>query len=163
MSPTRQESVQKIYELIKGIKIASLVTLDDTGALHSRPMVTQEVEFDGDVWFFTSRSTDKVAQALVHPQVNVTYSSDNNFVSLAGRASIVDDLAKKKQLWHEMLKIWFKDGPEDPDVVLIRVEAESAQFWESPSGGLVGAVIGMVRVALTGDADAAGETGQVNL
>lgn len=163
MSPSQQEDIKKIYELIKGIKIASLVTVDETGSLHSRPMVTQETEFDGDVWFFTSRSTDKVNQLQTHPQVNVTYSGDNTFVSLAGRASIVDDLAKKKQLWNEMLKVWFENGPEDPDVVLIRVEAESAQYWDSPSGGIVGALVSMVRVVLTGDVDAAGESGQVNL
>ncbi len=162
MQPTRAEATKKIYDLIRNIKTAALVTTTDDGHLHSRPMVTQDAEFDGDVWFFAERDSDKVYEAQANPQVNVTYASGNTFVSLAGRLSIVDDLVKKKELWKEPLRVWFENGPEDPNVVLLKVEAEEAQYWDAPDGP-IGSLVAMIRVALTGDKDAAGESAKVEL
>src|SRR5689334_858328 len=54
------QDVKKLGELIKDIKFAMLTTVEPDGSLHSRPMATQEVEFDGDLWFFTGASTAKV-------------------------------------------------------------------------------------------------------
>ena len=56
---TKQEKIEKVRDLIKGIKIAMLTTVNPTdGSLHSRPMATQEAEFDGDLWFFTAQAPD---------------------------------------------------------------------------------------------------------
>jgi general stress protein 26 len=162
MQPTREEAIKKLHDLIKGIKTASLVTVDNNGQLHSRPMVTQEAEFNGDVWFFTARDTDKTYESEMHPQVNVTYASGNTFVSLAGRASIVDDVAKKKELWKESLRVWFENGPEDPNVVLLKVEGDEAQYWDAPDGP-IGSLVAMAKVVLTGNKNAAGESAKVNL
>ena len=55
-------------------------------------------------------------------------------MSLTGQASVVDDLATKRELWNTVVEAWFPDGPEDPDVVLVRVDATSAEYWDSPGG-----------------------------
>lgn len=58
---------------MKGIKFAMLTTVEEDGSLHSRPMTTQEVEFDGDLWLFTRADAPKVWEAGHHRQVNVSF------------------------------------------------------------------------------------------
>ncbi len=148
---SKEDASKKIADLIKGVRIAMFTTADETGQLHARPMATQQVEFDGTAWFFTERSTEKIDEFQGNPNVNVAYSDpgDQVYVSLAGRASQVDDEAKKRELWNPTLKAWFPDGLDDPQLTLIRVDAESAEYWDSPSGKMV-ALFGMAKAALTG-------------
>jgi general stress protein 26 len=53
MTMTIEEARAKLGELIKGIRVAQLTTVEDDGSLRSRPMGTQDIEFDGTLWFFT--------------------------------------------------------------------------------------------------------------
>ncbi|MEQ8675160.1 MAG: pyridoxamine 5'-phosphate oxidase family protein [Aggregatilineales bacterium] len=158
--PTRQESIEKINDMIGDIKVAMLTTVDGDGDFHSRPMMTQERQFDGDVWFFASRTSDKVREIEHESSVNISYVEGGNFVSIAGQAEIVSDVQKKKDLWNPALKVWFEDGPESPDVVLIHVDAKSAQYWDTPDG-MIGRAISVVKVLLTGEEDAAGDSAKV--
>jgi hypothetical protein len=53
------EQVKKVADLAKGIRIGMLTTVDADGHFISRPMAQQEVEFDGDLWFFAERGSRK--------------------------------------------------------------------------------------------------------
>ena len=48
---TSSNDIKKLGELIKDIRIAMLTTVDEDGSLRSRPMATQDAEFDGVLWF----------------------------------------------------------------------------------------------------------------
>lgn len=153
---SRREGIKKINELIKDIKIAMLMSEGAEGEYHSRPMMTQQAEFDGDIWFFAGRTSPKVREIEKKPHVNVVYVEGGKYVSIAGKAEIVTDVKKKKELWREDLRVWFDSGPESEDVVLIRVESKSAQYWEGPSGPL-GYLADMIKVVLTGDKEGMNE------
>jgi len=71
---SRADSIKTLREQIKDIDIAMLTTVERDGTLRSRPMATQQVEFDGDLWFFTYDSTPKVDEIAQERQVNVAYS-----------------------------------------------------------------------------------------
>jgi general stress protein 26 len=160
--PSRTELIKKINDMIGDIDVAMFTTKNDQNELHSRPMTTQKREFDGDLWFFADRTSDLVSELQRYSAVNVSYVVDGNYVSIAGQAKIVSDVRKKKELWHPALDGWFEKGPESLDVVLIRVEATSAQYWETPSG-MIGKVLAMAKVILTGDDAAAGDSEAVSL
>jgi Pyridoxamine 5'-phosphate oxidase like len=81
--------------------------------------------------------------------VNVATASSSSWVSLTGHAGVVDDLARKRELWNKVVEAWFPNGPEDPDVVLLRVEAASGEYWDSPGGRLATAV-SFAKAKLTG-------------
>ena len=68
------ESIEKLRELIRDIKFAMFTTVDLDGSLYSRPMACQEVEFDGDLWFFSKRSSGKIRSIEADKHVNVSYS-----------------------------------------------------------------------------------------
>ena len=147
---SREESIAKLGHMIKGIRIAMFTTIDKDGKMTSRPMATQAQDFDGSLWFFTKLDSGKVKCIEHNHHVNVAYSdaSTSKFVSVAGLARRVDDLAKKKELWNPMLKAWFPDGFEDPEVALICVDVDSAELWDSP-GRLVN-LVGMAAAIATG-------------
>lgn len=158
---TNADGVSKVGELIKDIKMAMLVTLDEDGRPRSRPMQTQDVEFDGTVWFFTNVNSEKVKEIENNPSVNVAYAKGAQFVSLSGIAEIVEDQAKTSELWNPLLEAWF-DGVNDPDIRLVRVDAESAEYWDTP-GGKIASFISLVASAVTGKRDNSSENQTVQL
>lgn len=125
----KQEELETLRELIKDIDTAMLTTVTEEG-LVSRPMKTQEVEFDGDLWFFTKKETDKYEEILHDQDVNVAYAG-KSYVSVRGRAVIVEDLNKKKELWSKAYEKIMQTSYDDPSVVLIKIKAEAAEYWET--------------------------------
>jgi general stress protein 26 len=147
---SHQESVEKLGKLIKDIKFAMMTTID-AGRLRSRPMVNQQAEFDGDLWFFTQLGSPKVAEIQRDSRVNIAFAKpeDQEYVSVSGTAEVVRDREKAKELWNPFLKAWFPKGLEDPDLALLRVRVEEAEYWDSPSSAMV-QLFGAAKAALTG-------------
>lgn len=148
-----EQDVQKLGELIKDVKIAMMTTVDPDGSLRSRPMATQKAEFDGTLWFFTYASSAKVNEVEQTHEVNLSYAApdSNTYVSVSGPAELVRDQAKAKELWNPILKAWFPKGLEEPDLALLHVTVEKAEFWDSPSSAMVH-LAGFVKAIATGHA-----------
>ncbi len=162
MQDKRQESVEKLKDLIEGIDFCMLTTMDG-GYLRSRPMSTQEFEFDGDLWFFTSDNTHKIEEIEKDNRVNVAYSKpdDNTYVSVSGRAEVSKDRAKIEELWSPILKAWFPEGLDDPHLCLLKVSVEQAEYWDAPSSKLV-EIFGFVKALATGTQADYGENKKIN-
>ena len=156
------DEVRKVAELAKDIRIGMLTTVDETGTFTSRPMGQQEVEFDGDLWYFAERDSRKVRQITANPHVGVTLSSGSTWISIDGTAEIVDDKAKVHELWNGWVDAWLPQGPDDPSVVLIKVTGESAEYWDTP-GGRIASVISLVKSKVTGERYDGGENERVDL
>lgn len=159
---TNQEAIKTLRELIKDIDFAMLTTIDADGSLLSRPMSTQEAEFDGDLWFFTSADTGKVGDIRGNSRVNVAYArpDDQTYVSVSGEAELLNDRAKMKELWSPVYKAYFPNGLDDPQLRLIKVHVDKAEYWKGH--GLVRTVIGFAR-ALTGQEADLGENEKLQL
>ena len=156
--------VQKIAELMKGIKFAMLTTLEEDGSLHSRPMTTQEVEFDGDLWFFTKVDAPKVWEANHHRQVNVSFSDPgkSKFISVSGTAALVRDRKKMEELWRAPYKIFFPEGLQDPEIGLLKISVLKAEYWDS-SPTSVGRAFDFAKAFLTGDVSKLGTHAKVDV
>lgn len=156
------DQTRKVTELLKGERFAFLTTRTPDGTLTSRPMTLQEVEFDGDLWFFAERDSNPIKHITLSPQVNVGVGSGGSWVSLAGRATVVDDLAKKRELWNSAVEAWFPEGPDDDRVVLLKVDGDSAEYWDTP-GGRLATVFSFAKAKVTGQRIDAGENEKVDL
>ena len=163
-SNENNQDIQKLGELINDIDIAMLTTIDNDGSLRSRPMGTQEIEFDGDLWFFTSADAAKVHETRQHQQVNVSYADPKaqSYVSVSGHAQLVRDQQKMKELWSPIYKAWFPDGLDDPNLALLRVQVDKAEYWES-ANGMVVQLVGFAKALVTGEQYQGGENAKVNL
>jgi general stress protein 26 len=153
----REENIEKLRDLIKGIKFAMLTTVEENGTLRSRPMTTQEVEFDGDLYFFTRDDSAAAQQAEQDRHVNVSYAAPdkNCYVSVSGTVRILHDRRKMEEYWKPIYKVFFSEGLDDPHLALLKVNVNSAEYWEGPSN-VVSKLVGFVKMAL-GDEKAGGE------
>jgi len=160
----RNEPVKKLGEMIEGIKFAMLTTAEADGTLRSRPMVTQQVEFDGDLWFFTHASDAKVDETQRNPNVNVSFAApdDQRYVSVSGKAELVRNRQKAEELWNPMYKAWFPQGLDDPDLALLKVHVDQAEYWDSASSTMVH-IAGFVKALATGQPYEGGENEKLNL
>jgi general stress protein 26 len=146
----------RLAEMIKDIKITMMTTADKDGRMYSRPMATQKIkedEFDGRLWFFTKKDSPKVHSIENDQHVNLAYakSEDQHYISITGKASLSQDKAKMKELWHPMLKAWFPEGLDDPQISLIEVQVETAELWDSPPSKVV-QLAGLAKSFVTGQA-----------
>ncbi|WP_034383418.1 pyridoxamine 5'-phosphate oxidase family protein [Deinococcus sp. YIM 77859] len=148
--PTREEAIKTLAGLIKDVKFAMLTVTTAEGHLKAHPMTTQQTEFDGDIWFIGGKDTEQVQCMAARPQVNVSYSDPgkNNYVSVSGVAELVEDRAKLEELWSDLYKAYFPQGIDDPNIQLIKVSAQGAEYWEG--SGRMKALFQMARAAVTG-------------
>jgi len=158
-----KQDAAKLWSLIKAAKFAMLVT-EDGDHLRGRPMAASQQDFDGELWFFTRASSHKVAEVQGDSRVCVTYAepSRQDYVSFSGRASLVRDRAEIDARWSELLKAWFPNGKDDPDVALLRVSVEQAEYWDSPNSTVV-QLYGYAKAALTGEPPKLGENRKVQV
>lgn len=164
-SRPKTEDIEKLRDLIADLKVAMLTTVDHDGTLRSRPLQTLEMDADNALWFFISATSPKVAEvAGADWQVNLSYANPEkqDYVSLSGTASIVRDRAKMQALWTDWAKPWFPDGLEDPDLALLCVRPQKAEYWDGP-GSSVGQLYGLTKAIATGDKEALGENAKLNL
>jgi general stress protein 26 len=135
---TREQAIATLAEMIRGIPVAMLTTTG-LGRLRSRPMVMQRLPFDGCLWFVTARAAEKTGEIRDRQAVHVTLVApfENRYVWASGTASIVDDPARLKALWHGGYLQWLPGGPDDPSVTLIKVAVEEAEYWDEAAGRMV--------------------------
>ena len=163
MENSRTEAIEKLKGLLEGIDFCMLTTIDGEH-LRSRPMSTQEFEFDGDLWFFTSDNTHKMEEIAKDDRVNVSYAKpdDNRYVSVSGRGELVKDRQKIEELWSPILKAWFPEGLDDPTLCLLKVRVEQAEYWDAPSSKIV-QLVGFVKALATGTEMSYGENKKIDL
>lgn len=119
--------------------------------------------YDGAIWFLTAIDSEKVEEIAHDDHVNVTYvdPSSNKFVSICGSASIIDDQAKREEMWTPMAKIWFT-GPDDPNLAVMRVEIRGAEYWNAPQRAMI-TMFNNLDIPYTGEVADLGENRQMRL
>ena len=152
MNDTREQR-ELLWKLIKNIRFAMFTTRHGNGHLHARPMTTQNkaLESDESLWFFMSKKGDPVADLVADPVVNLVYASpsEDTYVSVSGTAAVIEDAAKKQQLWSKLVEAWFPGGVSDPDLALVQVQIVHANYWDVKESKIV-QLYEMAKAAMTG-------------
>jgi general stress protein 26 len=126
------EELERVRELLESFETAMLVTRGRDASLHARPMAIARVEAGCELWFFTGRSTAKVHEIENDQRVLIVCQDEmSRYVALSGFARLVVDRAKVSELWKESFKVWFPQGVSDPDLFLIRVQPDDAEYWDN--------------------------------
>jgi general stress protein 26 len=144
------QSVQKIKDMAEGADLCFFTTALTELPLSTRPMSTQKVEDDGSLWFFSEKGSDKNQHIQSDNRVQLFYSNkgSSEYLSLYGRATIMQDAAKAKDMWSPWVKTWF-DGPDDPELTLIKIIPEQGYYWDTKDGKIV-SMLKMAAGAITG-------------
>jgi general stress protein 26 len=134
----KSKNIKKVADMMRDLDFCMLTTHSDDGLLRARPMSNNgEVEFDGDVWFFSAADSRKVEEIGADPSVELSYADTRRylFISMSGEAEIVSDVEKKRELWVEELERWFEGGPDSDEIVLIKVTPILVAWWNGEDGG----------------------------
>ena len=166
-TPTRrrEDDLEKLREMVKDIDFCMLTTVDEGGDLHSRPMSSNgDIDPNGDVWFFTNATSHKVNEIAKLPRVNISFADPDNqrYVSVSGKAEVLRDQKKIEELWRPEFKIWFPKGKDDPEIALLKVNLEKAEYWDSPSS-TIGYGLSFVTSLVTGKEPDMGENKKLEL
>ena len=155
----------KIRELLAQFPIAFMVTVSD-GQPNARPIgvVGDHAEFDGSLWFITDRRSRKVQEIAGGATTSLVFQDDQRgaYLYLRGRAHVVDDLMRLRELYTAVQRTWFPDGPDDPNMTLIRFDAETADYWEGHQS-MTRLAFAFVKSIVTGDPGRSGDAGVAHL
>jgi len=150
---SQQSPHQVLWDLIKDIKFGMLTHRHASGILHAHPLTTQNKSLDeGSVLYFFISKKSELARALQGDgNVNVSYAEPkkDSYVSLSGQAGLVEDQAKKEELFNTFAKAWFPGGATDPDLGLLEVHIGHAEYWDAKDSQMV-QMFKMAKAAVTG-------------
>jgi len=155
--------LRKLGELIDGIEVAMLTTHAEDGSMVSRPLQTLEFDHSGDLVFFTAANSHKLDELARNADVNLAYANPSKqcYVSVRGTASIDRDRATIDELWSAPQKIFFPQGKDDPNLVVLRIRVRDAAYWES-AGNFVARALDFAKGMLSGDPADLGKHGKLS-
>jgi general stress protein 26 len=154
--------LDKLASLIKDARIALVTTVEPDGTLHTRPLSTLKYEAGGDLWFFVSYDSAKVEELREDVRVSVAYANtdDDSYVAISGTGQVMRDQAKAKELWTAFARPWFPQGLDDPELALLRIRVERAEYWTSP--GKAAYLFAIAKSVITGKQTQMGENRKLN-
>ncbi|WAC17792.1 pyridoxamine 5'-phosphate oxidase family protein [Luteolibacter sp. SL250] len=158
------EAVLKLRDLTTHCPTCMFGTDLTATPMHVCPMHTQQVDDAGSLWFFSGLDSEHVGHIRAGSQVQLIYSNPSKyeFLTVFGDAEIVDDPAKVEELWKPLVKAWFPEGKEDPNLTLIRVDPLKAHYWDTKDGKLV--VLAKILVGtVTGKVEDGGVQGDLRV
>ena len=156
--PQADPNMQKLADLIAEAGIAMLATAEPDGTLRSRPLATLEMDSEGKLWFFTAMSSGKVSEIDQHRKVNLSYVNldKQDYVSVSGHARLFRDPEKMRELWTPWVEPWFPEGLDDPDLGLLEVTVDDAEYWDAPASKTQ-RLFGLAKALTSGKTDRLGE------
>ena len=132
---------KKLWEALDDSPFMMVGLADGDG--RSRPMTAQIDRQDrnkdegGPIYFFASR-TDGVGQDVRQGGASAiaTFTAKGHklFADIHGTLIPSDDRAVIDRLWNPFIASWYKDGKDDPDLLLLRFDTVGAEVWEADTG-----------------------------
>jgi general stress protein 26 len=134
------EAIAKLKDLVEDIDICLFCTNLKTGdGATTRPMSTQEVDDEGNMWFFSDINSDKNREIKNDKRVQLFYShpGKSSYVVVNGEAEVIIDREKTEEIWSPMVKAWFKEGKDDPNISILKVTPTSAYYWDMEGNRMI--------------------------
>lgn len=160
-----QEGIYKIKELATEIDICLFCTnINVDQGDSTRPMSTQGVDEDGTLWFFSDKNSIKNKEIANDKNVRLYYShpSKSSYMVLNGEAEIVVDKVKVEELWSPLVKTWFKEGKDDPNITLLKVTPTNAYYWDVEGNQMIN-FFKMIASVVTGTTLVDAKQGNINI
>lgn len=142
-----KEAIDKIIELAKD-QTCLFCTFTGEFSINARPMSTQAVEEDGAIWFFSSKQSNKNREIGNKSKVQLLYGDPgkSDYLSVEGNAVIVEDKNKIDEFWTPIIKVWFQEGKDDPNLSLLKITPSDAYYWDTKHGKMVAFAKMMVSI-----------------
>ena len=164
MSRSRPRPIDQLRTLLKGLTVGMLTTQTADGGTRSRPMLVQDIDNSGWLWFLTDRTSRKACELEHNPQAAVLFQSahGDRYVSVHGTAVVVREELELKRVWNPTYRAWFPKGRRDPEIVLIALRVKRVDYWLVPRSRL-SRVVGAAKALVTRKRYEAGAHGTLQL
>ena len=159
-----QEAIKKIQKLAESANTCMFLTNLDEIPIDARPMATRKVDDDGSFWFFSQADSNKNMEISVDDRVQLIYinNSSAEYMSLYGTAEVIKDEVKARELWNGFLNTWFNEGPDDPNLTLLKFTPQDGYYWDTKNNKMVSLAkiaIGAIKGQMMDD----GREGKISL
>ena len=134
-----EDAIKKMKELVKDITTCMFCTKVTEMPFKTRPMATLDVDHDGNLWFMSGIDSNKNDEIKTDDHVQLIYAKGGNshFLTISGKANLVNDQKKIDELWNVFAKTWFQGGKKDPNISLIKIVPGEAYYWDTVHGKMV--------------------------
>ena len=135
---TGQNRISRIWDIVEKARVGMLTTRF-AGGLRARPLEARADRDAGIIWFVTDVRGAKDDEIGAAHDVGLVFidEGDRAYVSITGRAFVMFDTAKTKEIWKKTDDVWLPGGPDDPNVRVLRMEPITAELWDGPSSAAV--------------------------
>lgn len=160
-----QEAIEKLRTLVDDISICLFCTnLKTDDGSTCRPMSTQAVDHEGNLWFFSGVDSDKNREIKENRHVQLFFSDPNksSYLVVNGEAEIVLNQDKINEHWNPFAKTWFKEGKNDPNISLLKVVPHSSYYWDVDGNRMIN-FAKMLVSAVTGTNLISSEEGSITV
>jgi general stress protein 26 len=159
---TEQDKIERVWDIIEEVGVGMLTTRFH-GGLHARPLEARPEREIGIIWFLTDSRSTKDNEIDAEHDVGLVFidPKDKAYLSITARAHVLRDNEKAQKIWKTTDKLWW-DGPEDPNLRVLRIDPQSAELWDGPSSRTV-AAYEFIKSRLTGEKPNLGENRKVNV
>ena len=147
------DKTDHVWDIMEKEHVCMMVTRDG-GELRARPMGAMPDRNAGVVWFVTDARAHKDDELRGDPKACIAFESGSTYLSVSGEAEILRDTQKLKDIWNIAVDAWFPDGPEDPNVRLLRFSPHQAEYWEGP-----GRIVAGLKMAMASARDSRPDMG----
>ncbi|MDZ4659604.1 MAG: pyridoxamine 5'-phosphate oxidase family protein [Bythopirellula sp.] len=134
------EQIKTIVDKAQSCFFCSVVKV--AGSTGARPMNVRQVDDQGNLWFLSPVDSHKNQEIAIDPAVTLYFqgSPHSDFLEIFGRATITQDKAKIKELWHPTIATWFTEGVDDPRITVIKVSPRDGYYWDTKHGNAVAGI-----------------------
>lgn len=158
-----EEALKKFKKLVNDINVCMFITNNQDNN-HTRPMATIEVDDNGTLWFYTDIRSIKVEEVSQKKEVHLVYAhpGQEKYLDVCGQASIITDKQQIKDKWSPIVKAWFPNGVDDPNLALLKVQPTETYYWDAETGKMV-AFLKIAASVVTGKKLAEGAEGKLSV
>jgi general stress protein 26 len=160
-----KEAIDKLKKLAEEINICLFCTnLKTDDGSTCRPMSVQEVDEEGNLWFFSDVYSIKNREIKQDKNVQLFFAhpGKSSYLVVNGEAEIIFDKNKVEELWTPIVKAWFKEGKDDPNISILKINSKSAYYWDTDGSKMIN-FIKMLTAAVTGSETNIGKEGEIQL
>lgn len=125
--------LQLARKLIGDVTFCVAATDGEDGSISARVIQPMRLKDDWTVNTITNRRCRKVREIERTGRMTLLYQHDldKSYVSLMGRAEIVEDLELKRSIWTPAHYRWNPSGPDDPETVFMRLVTDRMELWSA--------------------------------
>lgn len=158
------EAVKKLQDLVSDMRTCMMITSGKTGARASRPMAAVDTDHMGNIWFFTNLQSNKIKDIEIDhfTQLVFAHPGKDTYLDVRGRANVITDKESIKSKWTPLVKAWFPDGVDDPNLCLVQIKTDEVHYWDTENTKMV-RVLQLAMSVVAGKPLVEGVHGELNV